>query len=833
MSPQPFRRGFSVLLLAVMGITSAATAQISDQGEDTTTARQTAAEKYKELTDPDRLVQKRKKLTEKVRPPFEFFRSQVAPFDVLPYVKSNQWNTLSLELRANLADFDGVLETSQVRLADMAHEMRFRRDARLLKEQQAKLNLQIMLPEVSKEIGVELTQPGAVRGEIGWKASLLRLQPHQMLIPVLSLEPNDYQAFTKFPCMVPFSGDTDVNAMDRNRYYRLVLPLAPEKGALLSTHPLTWSAISHVIWDNYNPDLLNVGQQAAMIDWLHWGGQLVIVGGAGPSLAPLQDSFLGPYLPAYPSGKNALLTDPDLEALSRNYPPPLTRGAWEQLTDGNPNHTGAPPRRYDAPAPIHVAPGKSIYLTGFTPLEGATTIPMNDPGGHAIGVERRVGRGRILMLTFKPTDPALLKWGGLDTFMRRVVLRRPEEPNWDSVRRGYPMLGGPDLTWLRYLGRDLGAPALAEPRDAASALSSTDIVPPRLPVASWLDVSEIPLKTKLALEKASGITIPGSNFVLGVVLGYILALVPLNWLLCRFVLRRKEYAWVFAPILALGFAIAVERAAAYDMGFDSACDEVDLLEIQGDYHRALLNRFCALYSTGRIQYSISFPNNPTALALPMNMGRGLRGDEVVHSVWQTTPEPTLLDFPVQPRSLAMFRAEEMVNLPGGCTLSRQGDSYRVLNSTNLELRDAVVVRVATRDRPEERYHFGTLSPGAAATGVKLELKPPEPVSPTSRETPETLAAWITIAKPKAGGQSSISPAEPYLEMLRSYNWNRPEDAGEWRLVAWSPKPQPGQVITPKVDRHRGFQLVVAHLNYGGEPIPTTQPDAESAEADTP
>jgi hypothetical protein len=822
MSLRQLRSKLPALLLAALGLASVANAQVSDQDEEVS-ARESAAEKYKELTDPERMLEKRKKITEKVKPPFEFFRSQVAPFDVLPYVKAGQWNTISLDLRANLADFEGILETSPVRLVGMPHEIRFRRNARLLKEQQGKLSLQMMLPQVTKEIGLELTQPNAVRGEAGWKASLLRLEPHQMLIPILSLEPNDYQGFTKLPCMLPFSGDTDANAIDRNRYYRLVIPLAPEKGSLLSTHPLTWSAISHVIWDNYNPDLLNVGQQSAMIDWLHWGGQLVIVGGAGPSLTPLQDSFLGPYLPAYPSGKNALLTDPELEALSEAFPPPTTRGAWERSIDGDPNSHGQAPPRYQPPSPIHVAPGKSIYLTGLTPLEGSTSIPLNDAGGHLIGVERRVGRGRIMMLTFKPTDPALLKWEGLTTFIQRIVLQRPDESNWDSVRHGYPMLGGPDLSSLRYLGRDLGAPAVAIPQGDAAAMGSSEFSPPRLPVASWLDFSEMPVRTKGALEKASGITIPGSNFVLSIVLGYILALVPLNWLLCRFVLRRKELAWVFAPILAFGFAIAVERAAAYDMGFDSACDEVDLLEIQGDYHRAHLSRFNALYSTGRTQFTISYPNNPTALALPMDMGRGLRGDAVVHSIWQTTPEPALIDLPVQPRSLAMFRAEEMVNLPGGCTLSKQGDSYSVLNSTNLELRDAVLVRVAAHNQPQERYKLGTLAAGAEAKGVKLEPVAPKRETADTRETAPT-PDWVTIVKTK-NAVSSMKPAEQFLELLRSYDWNRPEDAGEWRLVAWSPKTQPGQTILPKVDRTRGFQLVVAHLSYNEEP-PATKSSAE-------
>ncbi len=109
--------------------------------------------------------------------------------------------------------------------------------------------------------------------------------------------------------------------------------------------------------------------------------------------------------------------------------------------------------------------------------------------------------------------------------------------------------------------------------------------------------------------------------MLKVILAYLIAVVPLNWLICRFVLNRREWAWMVVPVVALGFAIAVQRVAAYDMGFDSACDEIDLLEIHGDYARGHLSRFASLYTTGRGNYTISYPNNNTALALPLDNGR--------------------------------------------------------------------------------------------------------------------------------------------------------------------------------------------------------------------
>ena len=89
---------------------------------------------------------------------------------------------------------------------------------------------------------------------------------------------NDYAHWARFQAMGAPSEDRSVtDDQERRRYYRLVLPLEPDK-PLVSSHPLTWTTISHVIWDGMSPDILTSPQQQAMLDWLHWGGQLTIIG---------------------------------------------------------------------------------------------------------------------------------------------------------------------------------------------------------------------------------------------------------------------------------------------------------------------------------------------------------------------------------------------------------------------------------------------------------------------------------------------------------------------------------------------------------------------------
>ena len=784
-------------------------------------------ERLQILTDPDAL---RKKLEEKKnRPPFEFFRSQVAPFDILPYVKVNHWSTLTFELRANDDNYEGVLQTEAVKLANMPHEVYFRRDGRLIKEQRAKLALQFMVPDVEsglvrKQFMVDLLRPGALRADASWQANLSTLPPHQMLVLILSKESTTkFAAWSRMAATLPGSAERDGGDLEKVRYYRLVLPIGPDAPPL-SSHPLAWTTTSHVIWDNYSPDELKVAQQQAMLDWLHWGGQIILCGGAGQSFSVLRDSFLGPYLPGEATGATVALAEDDLRPLSQSYPPPHYASAIDNQSEPvNVDRRGTLRRGmrvYRAPVPIRPGAKRPIYLAVLKAKEGASTIPLGEASPHVLAVERRVGRGRITMLAANPNEEAILSWPGIDTLIRRVILRRPEETlgEWSGPEGAIPnsparnRLLSQELSWYRITSRDLvikGVDQLppkertktqAEPVDTSGGVAPVTVGESDFhefpAVADWRDTASLPRLSRDLLEEASGITIPSSHFVLRVILAYLLAVVPLNWLICRFVLNKREWTWVVVPLVALGFAIGVERVAAHDMGYDTAADEIDLLELQGDYHRAHVTRLVSLYTNGRSHFTISYPSNPTALALPLDNGRSIRGEDIAKSWWQSSPVPALMNFTVQPRSLAMFRAEEMASLNGTISLAETDGKRRVENASQLELRDAVLVESTGPGKRQERA-LGTIKPGAS-----VEI--------------ETGAAGELPARVDAGPGPD---ANLFLEALRSSWEDREEDKGELRLVAWVKDTMPGQSIEPAIDRKRGFTAVLVHLRSGPPPSP--------------
>jgi hypothetical protein len=796
----------------------------------------------KVLTDPTEMEKAEK---EKNRPPIEIFKASILPNEYIPFVKANHWASLALELRSNQMDFVGEFETQPVRLHDMPHEVVFRREARLVKGQRSRLLLQMMLPKVAKEIELRLARPDSLRPEV-YAASTRMLPAHQMQVQILTKGPNaPYSSWNLMRCMFPASGQKSEPAVfDLQRYYRTILPSDPEKPQL-PTHPLTWTTISHVIWDGMAPEILNVSQQEAMVDWLHWGGQLIIVGGASPNFVPLRESAFGVYLPALPGSQSRQLSADDLTAFANAYPPsaPTTEPdepiEQTQTVDSAFEEHG---RRYRDPVGLLIPKDKPLYVAGLDPKPGARVIGFGKPGLPPLGVEWRVGRGRVLMLGIGLTDPAMLGWAGYDTFVRRVVLRRPEEDlgepfRWDMTRGGsylpprYNFLSGPDLTSVRLFGRDLGAPTrrIQLEEDDSSGGGSAPVTgktaavkafgnssvpttpaglasvynPYEVPVAEWTDTSAMPTLSRQALEHASGIEIPGQRFVLLVIVAYMIALVPVNWLICRFAFGRREWAWAVVPLLAVGFAVAVERAAAYDVGYDSACNEIDVLETYGDYPRGHLSRFASLYTTGRVRYSISYPDDPSALALPLNTGRAIRGEDIQQTIFRTMPTPTLVDFQVQPRSLAMFRAEQFASLPGTVTLTEENGVRKVVNGTDVELRDAVVVEVAQKG--SKAIFLGRIAPRATVEVVGEK----------------TDASDFLAASPDSLKKNEVDPAPFLSRIVRASDAMRPEETGEVRLLAWVPKPQVGQVIEPAVDLHQGFTLMVAHLKMGSTPDPAS------------
>ena len=264
------------------------------------------------------------------------------------------------------------------------------------------------------------------------------LKDHQFVIVVLASNPASYTTIDKLNSikMAQIEGDQG----DPLEYYHIVRPNA-EKRVPLPSHSLAWTITSHIVWDDINPAVLTEDQQQAMLDWLHWGGQIVI---SGPSsLDKLKGSFLNPYLPAEAA-----------ETIK------LDETAFAEL-----NAVWSLPDLKKRPRTIKVIPDRPMVGIRFKRHTDASDVP----GTGGLVIERRVGGGRILVTAFPLTDVRIKQWKNFDGFFNCALLRRPPREFgatkdgldnltvvWTDTRIRHMWMDPRFGSTVRYFTRDVG-----------------------------------------------------------------------------------------------------------------------------------------------------------------------------------------------------------------------------------------------------------------------------------------------------------------------------------------------------------------------------------------
>jgi hypothetical protein len=797
-----------------------AKASFQQSGDTIESAESPAAKKFRELAEP---AAKAKAKADMERPPFEFLRGQIAPFDVLPYYKQNHWMMMTVEARSSREDFKGSIRSQPLSLFGSQKDIIYGRPVSMDRNTPTRMSFPLFVPprympqKQGKIFDLDLYRNGGLRPTEIWQTNVRAMEPHQMVVLVLARDPSIYNGWSKLMAGIPSSITRDSASLERGRYYRFVIPENPEK-PMLAPSFLFWTSISHIIWDSFDPNLLDVDQQRAMLDWLHWGGQITIIGGADSRLGLLRESFLAPFLPADTGGTNRQLDSKALKPLAEAYRPPFR--PTDTLTDEeeeivledekrakNPEWAVSPgpdSLYYEAAKPILTLAKSPVFLTGLRPRPEASIIPLGTDKQTIMAAEWRVGRGRITMMGINPVEPSLNRWRGIDTLVRRLILRRPEESRpppraLSGNEPRAPIMSGPELSWLRIGARDTGGPDILAPalkeevysyKTGATSNLEEDAFPDQ-ETATWIDTAILPKTARDVLETASGITIPPISFVAKTLIIYLILLVPLNWLIFRS-LNRKEWAWIANPFLALICALSVERLAAYDLGFTRGRDEIALLEMQSEYSRGHLTRFGALAATGRDTFQMTFPNDLNAVCLPLAYSSS-RADEREKSRFDFMPVPALSDFRVQPRSLSYYRSEQMIGLPGPIRMVENEGKQIIENRTRLTLHNVIVL-----GPDNARFDMGDIGAGESKN-----------LNENSNSTADPATSRSEIL-------GKLKP-EQFQQILLENPLKCSAEAGSWRLIAWSESMIEGVEVTPLPDRVRGFTLVLAHLKSG--PVP--------------
>lgn len=683
------------------------------------------------LVDRDKKKLEEEKKKKKPKEDFVFKQARTVPADdtvAAPVVKPGHWITVAHEIKANNRDFNAELHTMVTDNNERPYFVQYTpfklassRPAKLPKGQDMRFETIYFIPEVAagddETVGLH-RELRAARGSAllknDWQP-VIDMPGYQYFFMVLS---SNAQRYTYLKAMTSIAPPTsDPENYDRVSYlhYRVLLPKLG-RFAPLPSNPLTWTGIAYILWDDANPGMLTNDQQAAMLDWVHWGGQLII---SGPnSLENLKGTFLEEYLPA----TFVKSTEVDQAAIDE------INAHWSLKN-----------RKTNGKRTLNVLPGKPLVGIQLEKHPAADFLPHT---GQLVA-ERRVGAGRIVTTAFSLTDRAIVRWPSYDSFFNGCLLRRPPREfrlhnlmmdakwvNWDRVFATDARL----TTTLRYFSRDIsylasdvqnrttsapvpttrdatiGQPApLGSVADEQREIISQDLRDPAgddddwhfmgyrratQGMAGWNDQSGASHASREALRVAAGISIPKGDFVLKVLAIYLIVLAPVNWGIFRMI-GRVEWAWVAAPALAIIGAVVVIRLAQLDIGFARSVTEIAVAEVQGEHPRAHLTRYSAMYTSLAKSYDLVF-DDEVALASPF--GADTNFQRTIHDSTYTVSlrrdrNLKLSGFQVKSNKTGTVHTEQMADIGGSFQLLGDSEAGLQLNNTTpLSLNDVGVLR---------------------------------------------------------------------------------------------------------------------------------------------
>lgn len=642
------------------------------------------------------------------------------------------------------------------------------------------------------------------------------LKAHEAQFVVLSPRALSYNFLTVLDAVYWF-GDDNVMAGERTRSYQVTLVNPSDNKYAFPHSMLTMTSMAVLLWDDVSPEDLTQSQQQAIVDWLHWGGQIVV---SGPSSwGRLQNSFMAPYLPAI-SADSVVLTDKDFESISNTWVVPDLREGEDETP---------------------------LQFQG-TPMSGlkyelATSAQWLPDSGEMVA-EKQVGRGRVVLTTFPMYDPRIYRWKYFSSFVSTGLLRRHSRTIRNVAERGTVQQWDKPFqtaeldprmhSTIRILTRDLPTSVDARGRfekqdkdlklgNAAFAPMDSNFNTPSDNsqateamqwggrAAAWNDYSGISYEALDALKAAAGIELPSRSTILYLLAGYLACLVPLNWLFFR-IIGKLEYAWIAAPLMAIIGVVVVTRVARLDIGFARRTTEIAVLELQGSHERAHLTQYLALYTSLSTNYEVEFPENDS-VALPLGdvsrrQTRAGSDERKLSTNYGRSDGVQLEPLTVYSNSTEMVHSEQIIPLDGGLRLgarSAESENADVLkNETGLTLEGVLVIRRLAES--VEYSWVGDLLDGQTAD-LQYQDAAQGDVWEKWSENPITRPLESDLAEEAASDTNDMWIGGVLRELVRK----TPLMEGQTRMFAYTNDKISQLKMTPKEDQVDGRTLVVAHL----------------------
>ncbi|GAB6165504.1 hypothetical protein JCM19992_15040 [Thermostilla marina] len=627
----------------------------------------------------DELLEERRRRREAMReeelPAYELGKIRVFP-DMenreLPTVRCSHIQRMLVLAQANKQDFQGTLrvefhDADSKRPIPVWDDARVavERPVRLAKGQIKQLALDVLTPPPQVQPNVLIH--GELRDRRG--RVVAASDTEAMLNPklaadviVLSRTPEKYAFLDRLPV---FAAPWDIVALPgvlrACRY-------AGDRDVPLPDNLASWACTAYLIWDQADPDVLDEGQQATLLAWLHFGGQLVI---SGPdSMEWLRGSFLEPYLPCRPAD------DDWTTAFSPDRFQPLV----EPLVD-------------DPKNAVPLEASRPIYGIKLEPQAPGREVPET----RGLFYERRIGRGRIVVSAFPLSHAALIEWPVYDLVWRGWLLRLPPR-SWEytDILIKYRYLNGEPGTYIGacwWVGRDRNGRSSITDAVAGEAVAAyaSFLRDPQLVEADPLSTTIVP-----QLREKCRIRVPPKRFVIAMLIGYVGLTIPCVWIVFRLA-GKPEWSWIVIAAAAVVWTIVVVRQSQIHIGFVRAKTDIDIVEIEPDCSTARVAGWTGIYSSlattfdlsladaGGTILPVSVPQSDATRPL-LDLGRS-------QAVALGRNDGTVLeDFRLSSNSVALFRYESSTDLGGTIDLANDGTAWRLVNGTNVSFESLGLLR---------------------------------------------------------------------------------------------------------------------------------------------
>ena len=744
-------------------------------------------------------------------------------------LKSSHWYQANQKLKANYSD-----ESLSAKLSIINREKKnapfapgqpyvdFNRNVSLGERQEKGVQFRFFQPEVpvvSDEqskfpslIKVLYSQRGIGTPVLEEEFSCRSLAGYQYNMVSLSRDPSRYMFWRSLDCIIWPSKQRMTD--ERVAPHRVIDLNEDEIASHFPDRLYAMTSISHFVINDSSVSIMSADQQQALQDWLHFGGTIILNG--PEAIGGIESSIMRDYAPLVRT-TNSTVSAKEIAILNDTW-------SIEQVDNG---------KRMFAPA-------KPIPKLAGDLAAGAQWVRhkvSNDEIASLDGLvaERLVGQGRVVMTSFPMTDIAFLSWPSYSSFIHNAILAKPHrspsagnEPDMKFANE----YEGTELnpihsTRMRIWARDLDESttrkitaakktSAEEPEESYKDASAGVAKLKKTSFGGWNPDSTILSNARQCLQQSSGITVPKINTIVKLLAGYLIILVPLNWLFFR-LFGRVELAWAAAPVIALAGAFFVARSVQLDVGFSRSQTSYGFLELHNGYARGNFSSYTALYSSLSTNYRAVFEQD-TGVVLPFGSASGSkRSRNAISKIdyWFAGDSGAgMQSVPVLSNTTGLFQAEEMVDFPDRLTAAFDSEmqSVEFKNGLGFPLKEAGVFGVDLNGKLVSAW-LGTLDDGASKR-CELVIRETDNRWRDEWDSNPILSRPTFIrAEDGALWTEKDLQDELYLgPMLEELSNKYPLAKGEFIAIGWSDHQFGNLSITPVAKQKKLRSVVLFHLS---------------------